>query len=569
MENIKQDLLAFFGNEKNRLFIYILFGFISLIVISSAVLLILSVPKTPKLSNAEETKVIDEIIKNNPSAILEETIKDSKDSNVPNESAPFGTPSQTPDLTKYNYRISEYSYKTGPAYKACNLNNGNFEGGQNSSLMNYFDGNYNYTFTEYFEKNRSINKSYVTSNTSGLFQINISDYSDIQSQSYQYNGGEYAIKAIYEPYEGYTQEEYLSYPASYANQYLDNSYYTFIGEEKIDGKDTYKIQTNYYTFCDGSYGLLSSDSENEIPNAVKIVNIIYADKNTYSILRYQSFLNEVSDSNLISTTNSSIKTSLVKLADVNGEFKFNYNVAVKIIDYTGYWDLFNEDNIKSIFKNYLATSNTSLLNDSSYVVSGISIPSAYPKLANSGFLTDRKFYPTSVEGDDFYLYMVTNNIINPESSINLYRRVNFESYDYINLDIYDVSVTKDDLIASLLQDKYTSFESSEEKLIIDSIEVPATKISFEYKYFEIPTSYTSSSSYPASYPSYQWTSDVYVFSFNNRVYKLTSSQDATSLNFKSYSSNNQTELNNFFDLIVGYNYYFPTSYASYPVSYNW
>lgn len=490
----------------------------------------------PTVTPEEEKMVLSEVIKNNPSGVINNPGNSSTPMPSPNPT-PVPTPNPTPgvvnpnpetpqpeqpvapNINEYNYRVTRVTNQRGPSFDACQM---------------YYGGGYGYgpgvtekdsvsEYYEYFERYVSIYKNQIKEDNK-LSSYYLSKYGRSVNSTTYYLEGSYAVENSYKPYDQFDNQQdtqVVSYPTYTADEYIklyfgSNASVTGV-ETDSSGVKHYTIRSSYTSYCDPTYDqYLISDV---VPPALRTIYSVYrVNGQTFSIEQIKTYIDEVKDANLIKVSTTESTRSKVTYTQVEAQFRIASNVPITKNDYSHI--TYNYDPLKSIRDNltYLAMINDDIL-----------LPSSTEGLTNlwvdgyvdanyvnsTEFYQDRDFFPDSDWGDELYArYNTSANYVNK----TLYSiSITPEYGKYYSISAYKDDQLFDDIISELMKGTATSKSIEDITINVSGLPVEGKKISkvFTYKF---PTSYGVS--YPVSYSSDSNTNYFtnYVFEYNGRVY---------------------------------------------------
>lgn len=570
---------------------------VSAIVILTMILSLHNNITNPIVTPEEEKKVLSEVIKNNPKNI----INPNNTSTTPIVMAPVvppivqpeatpnvgnavpTQPAVAPDLNDYNYRITKTSYNKGPSYELCRP----YMHGGGGYGPGYVDSTNTVSeYYEYFERYLTYHK-YVSRSDNKLSNYTISKYGRNINTATYYLNGDYAVENTYKPYENFDNQQdklTVSYPTytpdELIKQYFGDNAQIIEVQNDANGNKYYIIQSSYDSYCDPSYDPYLVLPEPQPVQSKKIINIYKVNGKTFSIDEIKTYLESISNLNLISTTTTQISRQMVSQNQIANEFSLGSSVTIKKYDYRNLTYSYNPYQTLKDQVDYLKTLDNMyvVLTNPADLLSNIFIPGFVSTnfVDTYAFYKDRTFFPAGDWGTALYESYNKYSEFDMEYSISLANSDNV----YYNIARYKTEKTVDEVKSEILDLKSTT------KFVEDTIidfgsgnTVNATKIlrSFTRNY---PVSYGVS--YPTSYTnsSYTYYFTNYVFELAGNVYNITMSSESSEdilmyKEYKIYELTTEEKVQELKDLLVQmhvnyqYRYYYnPVSYpGSYPVSY--
>jgi hypothetical protein len=476
------------------------------------------------VSAQEEQRILTEIIRNNPSVLIEdevtEDVTDSTSSGkqqpaveqpsnpsdpsdratvpVPEipETGPIGDIYDdliSPDINVYNYRHTTIVTEPGLAANVCPVL---YYVPDDTTVSEYY---------EYFDLNRSYYKDEITQDGE-LSYYNLSKYGNTESEYLTYQGGTIAAKLLFDIDPNYSNEwqmepvSYPSYPDSYPVSYPEPNILDFFGPnaaitdmEEIDGVIYYDVTSYYYSSC--------YFYDDNTPQR-KFITIYKVDSRDYSIVERKRFIDVIHESTLISTTTTESERDKVNYEQVAEHFSFNYEADILDVNYRDY--IYDADVEFAMDMNYLDENNQDLIfpdldQHQLMYIYGKEFPE---KVVNDNYYYTREFYANTERGEQEYLDTMYYYRQRPLIGMGF---DTYSDYEYNSIAIYDQNMSLDEIIA--LKSSY-NFNSNTEyidtQVNINGTYRPAKEIKITYYVtYPYPISYPVSYmvSYPVSYPA--------------------------------------------------------------------
>ena len=475
------------------------------------------------------------------------------------------------DFQGVNYRYTKSTFTPGVAFESCGQNFSYERLNAAVETLEYRpNGGTNYK--DYIYK--SIN--YGPNNQIVNYYLNL--YANNESISYEYAGGSYAVKNVYEQgpevnnvieplvyYEGEvtstdpastsSNEQPAPDAASNSEQLVAQYFGTdaeIVRTEVVNGNTLYVLRYSYDSDCAG---------QNK-----KIVYENKINKDTFEITEAKSFVGSVSDANLISTSTTVIERKNLSLDEVDRAFKFTPNVTVKEIRYPYVTpEEYSQENETKKTIDALKGSSTHALfpTDNDYRLSyGYSFKEVDLSPAGSNYRTDRAFYPAGAIGDEVF------NLSNPTSDyayLNIESNWNFSTENVakgtLAIESYKSGTTRDQIVKSKTQNytQITDQTSTNTSILINGSNVQATVLKFkammDYTLFKDAISATPSVA-PSSEgderiapfaPTEEQSYTYIIFEFSGHFYSISNdvysgkTLNASDINLKSYNPNNASD----------------------------
>ena len=470
------------------------------------------------------------------------------------------------DFNGANYRYTRTSITAGPAASKCE-NAFNFDKVTSISDTYEFRPNGGSDYRSYMYK-------YVTySANNQITNLSVSKYEGNNSIYFDYAGGSYAVRNVYDqgptnvsisPLAGTAVlDEAVSGPTTpEESQTTEPDYETLVtqyfgpdakivGTVSENGKTYYVLRYSYSLLC------------NNVESTVVYENKINSE--TYSILDTKTYLGSADAANLMSSTTVTVETKTITEAEANSIFTLGVNVPVKDVIYPYIpAEEYSAEKEATRTIDALKSTQTYVLIPETYTISyGYSYVNTTTEPTNSNYRADRAFYPSGSLGDDlFKLYNPTDvsTYLTAESNFNFVK-------DDGNTTMYIESFEKGTTIAQVSDSKSNTFSEVQNKsaenivIKINGVNVNATLLTFTatqnwyYLREGVATSSNSGVSSdsrimaPDSAEESTYDYAYIIFEYNGHVYSA--SKDvytgtkvaASDLNLKAYNPNNTSDYN--------------------------
>ena len=487
-----------------------------------------------------------------------------------------------PINSEFNYYYSKTTITRGPAFNSCN-----YGITQNDALFvpvyesfSYSDATSSYSkYVGYSSDNNVNNYSLSTSSqTDGKYKYN----------NIVYMGGQYAVRISGE-YDndirplsvstdpGVSTEPMLKNevaPDGSSDSVSSNATDTvtiqpvnYFGDtaevlrtETIDGKEYYVVQTSYEANCAGYMNLNRWDNETAEDNRTMYI-LTYASTSDYQILKTENYIDSVSSSNLIDSTEFVNQNANVEFASVSSNFNFEFNVPLRdiSIDYSSSTITYDADAEIQKSMDFIKSEDLSVLVPSQdvlnkYVYFNYNTKGSFVSQADS-YYTDRDFYPAGAVGDAMF------NEFNNVSSIYYSAPLALGSVSYskdetsYTVSIYSADGNKKEILNSMLWSDIQNKSETETTVTINNTTVQATLYSYQIEQPSIlPYVDYMEGAAPETCTENCFSKQyVLIFTYNNNIYSLVESSFSyptveaeydplTDGSFVSYSSTNSEDL---------------------------
>jgi len=543
--------------------------------------------------------VLSQVIKNNPSGLINDNKGNSSTTPVnpgvipeptpegvgnSNPSAPQPEIPAAPDINEYNYRVTTTTKQVGPSYNSCKLYGYGY-GGYGPGYYGESDANQVSVYYEYFERYLTLYKNQTRENNN-LVSFYINKYGKTINTSTSYLEGSYAVENTFKPYADFDNQSdtrEITYPDMDLDEYISNYFGNdaSILEVQTDaaGVKHYIIKSSYKSYCDPSYDPYLVTDEVVAPVQRTIINIYSVNGKTFSIEQVKKYIDEMKDENLIDITTTEVSRSKVAASQVESQFKLASNITVVKKDYSDTQYTYNPlTRIKNVLTYISGTTGDVLLpvqkDGLNFMWANGHEPNDY--VNTTEFYKDRTFFPAGAWGDT--LFARYNKSSSYSNQFDYTASLNVGTNNSYSIGAYKLDTNKDDVIAEIMNSRATSKSVVDAELVIDGNVVEAKNIVIATTYV-YPSSFAVAS-YPVSYTNSNTSYyTYYIFEYNNRLYSINyyNYQNPSSIDFKEfnlYSLASEEALNNV-KLIaeemyyIYQSYYGPVSYpTSFPVSYS-
>lgn len=435
------------------------------------------------LSEAEQSEFLANVIKNNPKQTLAKANFESQVQNTSEDSSRqannAGTQSNkmmaesapsTSDMSilpypyspEYKYRYSKTDITFGDANKTCKaLNSVDAYNGQGLVSESF----------EYYDQNGTSRSKWITKTANGqIINYNLSTYETSRSEYYTYLGGSFAVKTttifspvVYEgtpttgevtimPVEDMPKQEPVVEPSptDLISQYFGPDAKVV---EKVtrDGKDLYIVEYSYKINCDEDMARIYMSSypypgDQTFTDTVIMRDLIEIEN--FQVHENFSYLNTVSEENLISRTKSSTIANNDSFESVAKNFVFDINVPVKeeLFDWSTDQPLYDYKKEANALADYLVANPIDLLYVNGANLSGIYSMKAFEQINKENqketinYYADRSFYPVGEVGDEMFK---TYNSVAPmvEEYVTEVASINFSGESYFSISMFNKSDT--------------------------------------------------------------------------------------------------------------------------------
>ncbi len=483
-------------------------------------------------SELDEASILQNIFKNNPQTLLSSSLTksaggrntfalDSAES-VAAEDQALGMPApeDLQETKSYNYNYTKTTTVPGPKASIC-------------SALYVSDKTESYENYDYFDDENYYYKSISRNSGDSI----MSYYLELGDETYQYQGGLYAVKILRNMNYGIlksdvsveidattvdetspnvstetilpTEEEPMLIEEDESGiketpetdiAEVDSSYFgedTSVEEVTENGVKYYVATWSYETSCDLSYDwkAVTSSSrdavtvmtpENETSEDLRKVYVrSWSRADDYQIVKQEAYIDSVVAANLVSTTTTETDSRDVVFSQVADQFVFDLGVPVREVDMrTDYVDPYSDmAGYLSYTSNFIATNGikTLAVGDSNYAMTSGYFNSEYGKQDEwYGYIIDREYYASTAEGQDLYDQAVENYWMKPGSS-------SLGSIDYANEDyskslyiaIFEGSISDDDIWNNYVY-RGSDMESVNKTVLVDGEEMTVTGYYWDY-----------------------------------------------------------------------------------------
>lgn len=455
-----------------------------------------------------------------------------------------------PFESEYNYYYSKTTIKRGPAFNTCNY-------GIDQSNIVFVPVMESFTYnssTQSYSKFVGLNEDGSINN----YNLSITTTTP-ELQKYEnviYFGGSYAVRmrseSVVDSYLREVMPSLLGEDGSVTNDNTQEEttvedpiaidYSSYFGPdaevlrtEVINGREHYVIQYSYEVDCTGMLNLNRWQDDGSSKASLKRMYFLsYADVETYQVNRYETYIDSVSTSNLVDSSETVIQNGNVEFSSVASNFTFDYNVELRDInlDEINALPEYNADTEIQRALDYAKEENiTVLMPTGDNVLNPYLYFNSYikyqPVALNSqySYYTDRAFYPSGSIGDKMY---------NSYSEVGSYftdMPVSLGTASYtmgdasFSLDYYSKEYSNLDILNTLIWSEISNKSETQTTVRVNGEQVEATLYSFDAKDISIMPYTTEISTLPIgsdTCPNDDCIRRMYVliFEFGNNKYTL-------------------------------------------------
>lgn len=555
--------------------------------------------KNRPLSAEQQREILAKIIANNASTAIRSPQTEALETTTLSARSAGGTadlaadaqilPLFPPVATDYNYRYSKNTYTRGQAADKCLAFGAAGENNQYES----------YEFND--QQGTSYYKSISSDSNGQLITYSLNKNTTTGNEYYEYRGGQFAVKTVYTydanmlratdggagtsgqsvdgaeptvapdapvvdvptdtpadtPVSPETPTSTEPTPADdLIKQYFgDNAQVQSVQQE--GGQEYYVIQYSFPVNCNEAIYLYRA-ADSTASNATFTNNVIYVSwvsSKDFIVYKTFSYLDSVSDTNLIDSTLQTGETRTTDFASVASNFNFDYNVPVRTLD-TSLLSTTPEEDAKNT-ADYLATLNVDvlLLNHPSLKVNSIYSYNPEPKIPEGwDYYTDRAYYPAGTKGDEMYAQATTKTEFNRDyvSSLVSVSTYNETNYQYFSMEGYANTYTD----AQLLENRFSEHTVENQQNLswtVDGQPVTAVLYTVKVKSWAIPIAAEDSArsaimpvepGYACEGDDCSYTEKVITLAHGSTRYLigLTPELDVNSLQFDSYNTQNAADM---------------------------
>lgn len=405
--------------------------------------------------------------------------------------------------SEFNYTYSKSLYTRGPSFGACNygIDQSNFVFVPRYESYSYFSEAGSYNKSLGFNEDGTINSYYLSKAET---TSNLSRYETIS-----YLGGTYAARTVDE----FTFDPVLNTPMAEpraiqeevmpvegdASVSSDVSILPFpgvdaniIGTRVFNGKEYYVMEYSYDMDCSGGAVNNLWDS-NFQPQTRKMYVQNLADMETYEIVRTETYIDSVSDANLVDASENTFEQSNVDFASVASNFEFEFNVPIRdfttqqvdapVVEYDPEGEIQKSLNFAKDRNLSVLFATEGLTTDPYVYFNYYAFNTVAQPVISNTYYSDRAFFPQGSIGDKMF------NSYNGVSSISLYtpsvQSLGSSSYSKgdssYNINIYDSSLDQKDILNSMLWGELRNKNETATTVIINGEVVLATLYSYDVK----------------------------------------------------------------------------------------
>jgi hypothetical protein len=491
--------------------------FFTIVVASSGLLLYYflgSQKKDLNLSYEEQQEIFRNILKNNSNNVLAKNVGTTNAQNLSaaNESADEDSSLSTTKLrapmyggivgTEYSYYYNKTETKRGNAISLCKAID------ETSSFSPSYES-YQYHNSDWTENH---DKSITYSAEGELDSYYLSNQTSDSSTSYEYRGGSFAIKTItyFQAATSTGVDDLVSERSAEdtveidVDESVNNEITNYFGvDAKItsevteNGKTYYVIEHSYIQDCNQPFYILLDSripgtEETSNPDNRTIVVEEWIEKDTFQLRRSKTYLESISENNLLTEIEFSTEMSNVSFSEVADKFNFDYGVEIKeqVNDYRNYMDNEKEDTLA-----YLTDQNIQLL-----FIEGLTLDNVYASkiwntnLNGTNYYADRNFYPAGERGDKMYEEMTQMSEFDNSTEawydealvITNFSKLVGDVYQSASINIHQSSKSADDLMKNYTYNP-DNLEVADVSFMVNGVAVAAKKYTATYSYESMTT----------------------------------------------------------------------------------
>lgn len=429
-----------------------------------------------------------------------------------------------PDINVYNYRYTKSTVSNGPAVSNCEAQ----AVSENEATEIY---------REYFDYDRSFYKTEILNEDGDLYSYYLGKYGSSNNEYFSFIGGKFAVKYLYKISKNFDNGSRLtpssynsdtSYPTSYAESNeskikIDSSVYfgnnaVVLNVYEEDGETYIIVSAGTYLYC---------GSDNDYASGVRIYKVRESD---YQIVEQNTYLDTVSDENLLRTKVFQAEKSKVTFDQVKNEFIFGKesyakDAGIRLLDYRNYE--FNAGERARELTAWLADKNLPFIEvqNADFTLNNIWGKRLPEAVKNQNYLYNRNYYPSDNAGFERYSDFIDESYLRPTLSLLYYTDLPNWGREYFIVEVHRGSIydDRDQSNADEYEnDIYTRVrKNNDDYVLLDDRSVgvdiirgsettlPAYLVTKGLKSL-LPDSYTGPVSYimqePRQYPSYVSTS---------------------------------------------------------------
>lgn len=368
-------------------------------------------------------------------------------------------------------------------------------------------------------KDQSYTKSISRNSNNDILHYYLFQHEDTQITDYTYFGGSYALETktivdydfkqgdlpvdyddqYFEGIDEISEEELVderlavqideeNIPDEYLEDYTDNPE-ELIGEETINGINTYIVESSYDTNCDITddlnYPLTETTFEDvpTIPFGDTIISRNWVNKETYEIVRTEEYLGTVTPENLLISTEIDLQRSNESITNISPIFEFDQPVEIKTVEFD-----YSPEGERQKQIDFLTSRSIQTLRPDA---AGIDAEYLYLGVYEEDFevYSDRAFYPQGELGD--VLFKQNSFDFEDNGWIQELSNVDFSNRSDYNSSSYFVSMySKDDTTLEKVIEYTTGTASNDQfqdiTIKIDNNNYPATMFTDKIEFGDEP-----------------------------------------------------------------------------------
>lgn len=338
----------------------------------------------------------------------------------------------------------------------------------------------------YIDKDKFYTKYLYENPKAGLYDLTISntDYKNKVGYNIYYKGGDYAVKVDYSgniivPEEMVTTQDSDTVPVDEQNNknifdYLGSDT-EIVGETDYYGTRVYVIRYSDNVNCN-DLTFTSKDKPN------KVIYEFFVEQNEFSIVRQASYLDSISEDNLIYEVITSSETKNVNFEEVKNLFNFDANVEIKEFKEPKYnSEVFyqkQKDYFNSLTIHFLRPAEGNISNLYAYL-------GYYEKPEYQKYLDSREFFPKGKLGDKLYEDYSWYKKFGVNKILNYSMDVGDKRWNVALLD----SKSIEEVIEKVFENNFDVKSIEKVNLKIFGNDIEATRIKYIYQVYSMPSAF--------------------------------------------------------------------------------
>lgn len=252
-----------------------------------------------------------------------------------------------------------------------------------------------------------------------------------------------------------------------------------------NGKEYLIITYSSNTICEIGNDDKSRSATN-IDNLKKTIIKIKVDSKNFNVVKEEQYLDSISDSNLLYTTESTLETSNPDFDSVASNFEFEFNVQIKDI---GNQEVSSQQ-IAEMFSKYLSEKSIMPLVTTDYEIRSFYSSFVTYERQEDKYMLDRNFYPAGGRGDEMFneakeMYKITYSENEPLVTFDFAVGDN-----NANMTVYENNLSEEKILERYAYSENSRKEKTSRNIIINGVSKKAT----EFKVTNTSTSISGSES---------------------------------------------------------------------------